>query len=196
MTTTTIIPKSALEKRYEEAKERFNNEYDNSRYDLYEKDYYLGHGYTGWERLAEKLRGIEDEIAKSYTEDAAPEDWEKIKDKRNDQLAKVSEIYEHAARLVKLDNKRYQEIEDNVRAELIERLGDLHYQGNLEIEVDLGDELVDTEVEYFIYDYTRDVKGTYDTPPYVDGVTVVDYTINVYDEEGNHEQEIEGRLKI
>lgn len=193
---TTIIPKSALENRYEEAKERFNNEYDNSKYDLYEKDYYLGHGYTGWERLAEKLRGIEDEIAKSYTEDAAPEDWEKIKEKRNDQLDKVSEIYEHATQLVKLDKQRYEDIEYNVKLQLIEQLGDLHYQGTLEIEVDLGDELVDTEVEYFIYDYTRDVKGTYDTPPYVDGVTVVDYTINVYDEEGNHEQVIEGRFKI
>lgn len=193
---TTIIPKSALEKRYEEAKERFNYEYDNSKYDLYEKDYYIGNGYTGWDKIADEVKEIEEKIAKSYTEDAAPEDWERIKEKRNDQLAQVAEYYETAYELAMLDNKRYQEIEDNVRSELIERLGDLHYQGNLEIEVDLGDELVDTEVEYFIYDYTRDVKGTYDTPPYVDGVTVVDYTINVYDEEWNHEQEIEGRLKI
>lgn len=196
MTTKTIIPKSALEKRYEEAKEHFNYEYDNSKYDLYEKDYYIGNGYTGWDKIADEVKEIEEKIAKSYTEDASQEDWEKIKEKRNDQLAQVAEYYEIAYELAMLDNKRYQEIEDNVRAELIERLGDLHYQGNLEIEVDLGDELVDTEVEYFIYDYTRDVKGTYDTPPYVDGVTVVDYTINVYDEEGNHEQEIEGRLKI
>ena len=196
MTTKTIIPKSALEKRYEEAKERFNNEYDNSKYTLKDKDYYLGYGYTGWERLAEKLRGIEYEIAKSYTEDAAPEDWKKIKEKRNDQLDTVSEIYKHATQLVKLDKQRYEDIEYNVKLQLIEQLGELHYQGTLEIEVDLGDELVDTEVEYFIYDYTRDVKGTYDTPPYVDGVTKVEYTITVYNEDGEQEQTIEGKFEI
>ena len=196
MTTTTIIPKSALEKRYEEAKERFNNEYDNSKYTLKDKDYYLGRKSTDWKIKANVLRLIEKAIERSYTEDAAPEDWEKIKEKRNDQLDKVSEIYEHATQLVKFDKQRYEDIEYNVKLQLIEQLGELHYQGTLEIEVDLGDELVDTEVEYFIYDYTRDVKGTYDTPPYVDGVTVVDYTINVYDEEGNHEQVIEGRFKI
>ena len=196
MTTTTIIPKSALEKRYEEAKERFNNEYDNSKYTLKDKDYYLGRKSTDWKIKANVLRLIEKAIERSYTEDAAPEDWEKIKEKRNDQLDKVSEIYEHATQLVKFDKQRYEGIEYNVKLQLIEQLGELHYQGTLEIEVDLGDELVDTEVEYFIYDYTRDVKGTYDTPPYVDGVTVVDYTINVYDEEGNHEQVIEGRFKI
>lgn len=196
MTTKTIIPKSALEKRYEEAKERFNYEYDNSRYDLYEKDYYLGHGYTGWERLAEKLRGIEDEIAKSYTEDAAPEEWEKIKEKRNDQLDKVSDIYEHATQLVKLDKQRYEDIEYNVKLQLIEQLGELHYQGTLEIEVDLGDELVNTEVEYFVYDNTVDVKGDYYNEPYTEGAVKIEYTITVFDEDGEQEQTIEGKFEI
>lgn len=196
MTTTTIIPKSALEKRYEEAKERFNNEYDNSKYDLYEKDYYLGHGYTGWERLAEKLRGIEDEIAKSYTEDAAPEDWEDIRRDRDDQLDYVSEIYEIATRMVVADRCRYQDIEGEVKYNLENMLDELHHHDTIDMEVELSDELVDTKVEYYLTDNTVDVKGDYYNEPYTYGSVKIEYTITVFDEDGEQEQTIEGEFEI
>lgn len=196
MTTKTIIPKSALEKRYEEAKEHFNYEYDNSKYDLYEKDYYIGNGYTGWDKIADEVKEIEEKIAKSYTEDADPEDWEDIRRDRNDQLDYVSEIYETAMKMVRADNYRYQDIESEVKYNFENMLDELHHNDTIDMEVELSDEIVDTKVEYYLTDNTVDVKGDYYNEPYTEGAVKIEYTITVFDEDGEQEQTIEGKFEI
>lgn len=50
MNTTCIIPRSTIEKRYDKAREDFNDQYDNSPYKLKCKEFYLGGG-------GRKLRG-------------------------------------------------------------------------------------------------------------------------------------------
>lgn len=196
MTTTTIIPKSALEKRYEEAKDRFNNEYDNSKYTLECKSYYLGHKRGNWLSRANVLRFIEKAIERSYTEDAAPEDWEDIRRDRDDQLDYVSEIYEIATRMVVADRCRYQDIEGEVKYNLENMLDELHHHDTIDMEVELSDELVDTKVEYYLTDNTVDVKGDYYNEPYTEGSVEIEYTITVFDEDGEREQTIEGKFEI
>lgn len=193
---TTIIPKSALEKRYEEAKERFNYEYDNSKYTLKEKDYYLGHKSENWQSKANVLRLIEKAIERSYTEDAAPEDWEDIRRDRDDQLDYVSEIYEIATRMVVADRCRYQDIEGEVKYNLSDMLDELHHHDTIDMEVELSDEIVNTKVEYYLTDNTVDVKGDYYNEPYTDGVVKIEYTITVHNEDGEQEQTIEGKFEI
>lgn len=196
MTTKTIIPKSALEKRYEEAKERFNNEYDNSKYTLKDKDYYLGHKRGNWLSKANVLRLIEKAIERSYTEDADPEDWEDIRRDRNDQLDYVSEIYETAMKMVRADNYRYQDIESEVKYNFENMLDELHHNDTIDMEVELSDEIVDTKVEYYLTDNTVDVKGDYYNEPYTEGAVKIEYTITVFDEDGEQEQTIEGKFEI
>lgn len=193
---TTIIPKSALEKRYEGAKERFNNEYDNSKYTLKEKDYYLGHKSKNWKSKANILRLIEKAIERSYTEDADPEDWEDIRRDRDDQLDYVSEIYEIATRMVVADKYRYQDIESEVKYNLRDMIDELHHHDTIDMEVELSDEIVNTEVEYYMTDNTVDVKGDYENEPYTDGAVKIEYTITVYNEDGEQEQTIEGKFEI
>lgn len=196
MTTTTIIPKSDLEKRYEEAKERFNNEYDNSKYTLKDKDYYLGRKSTDWKSKANILRFIEKAIERSYTEDAAPEDWEDIRRDRDDQLDYVSGIYETAMKMVRAENYRYKDIESEVKYNLENMLDELHHHDTIDVEVELSDEIVNTKVEYYLTDNTVDVKGDYENEPYTDGYVKIEYTITVFDENGKREQTIKGKFEI
>lgn len=193
---TTIIPKSALEKRYEEAKERFNNEYGNSKYTLKDKDYYLGHKSTGWKSKANVLRFIEKAIERSYTEDAAPEDWEDIRRDRDDQLYYAANVYKTATKMVIADNYRYKDIESDVKYTLEYALDELHHHDTIDVEVELSDEIVNTKVEYYLTDNTVDVKGDYENEPYTDGAVKIEYTITVYNEDGEQEQTIEGKFEI
>ena len=196
MTTKTIIPKSALEKRYEEAKERFNNEYDNSKYTLKDKDYYLGRKSTDWKSKANVLRFIEKAIERSYTEDAAPEDWEDIRRDRDDQLYYAANVYKTATKMVIADNYRYKDIESEVKYNLEYALDELHHHDTIDVEAELSDEIVNTKVEYYLTDNTVDVRGDYENEPYTDGAVKIEYTITVYNEDGEQEQTIEGKFEI
>lgn len=196
MESTLVLRKSALERRYEDAKEAFNFEYSNTRYSLKEKDYYLGHGAENWQSQVPVLQLVEGEIEKSYLEDVAPIDWAEMKEYRYELLDFVSETYEKATKMVIEAKERYKSIQDEVEAELISRLGELHHHDVIDIEVDIISELVDTQVEYYIEDNTKVVKGDYYAQSYVDGFTCIEYTIIVYDENGEKENEIEGKVKI
>ena len=54
MNTTCIIPRSTIEKRYDKAREDFNDQYDNSPYKLKCKEFYLGGGVENYE-VANKI---------------------------------------------------------------------------------------------------------------------------------------------
>lgn len=75
MNTTCIIPRSTIEKRYDKAREDFNDQYDNSPYKLKCKEFYLGGGVENYEVANKILLMNEEEIAKSYLEDCDPKDW-------------------------------------------------------------------------------------------------------------------------
>lgn len=49
MNTTCIIPRSTIEKRYDKAREDFNDQYDNSPYKLKCKEFYIGGGVENYE---------------------------------------------------------------------------------------------------------------------------------------------------
>ena len=49
MNTTCIIPRSAIEERYDRAREDFNYQYDNSPYKLKCEEFYLGGGVENYE---------------------------------------------------------------------------------------------------------------------------------------------------
>jgi len=72
MNTTCIIPRSTIEKRYDKAREDFNDQYDNSPYKLKCKEFYLGGGVENYEVANKILSMNEKEIAKSYLEDCDP----------------------------------------------------------------------------------------------------------------------------
>lgn len=196
METTLVLRKSALEQRFEDAKESFNFEYGNTRYRLKDKDYYLGHGAENWRSQVAVLKLAEGEIEKSYLEDVVPSDWEAMRDNRNELLDYVSNSYEKATKMVIEAKERYKDIQDEVESKLEYMLQELHHHDVIDMEVDIISELVDTKVEYYMTDNTREVKGDYYTPPYVEGFFCIEYTITVYDEYGEIEQEIEGELKI
>lgn len=65
MNTTCIIPRSTIEKRYDKAREDFNDQYDNSPYKLKCKEFYLGGGVENYEVANKILSMNEKEIAKS-----------------------------------------------------------------------------------------------------------------------------------
>lgn len=75
MNTTCIIPRSTIEKRYDKAREDFNDQYDNSPYKLKCKEFYIGGGVENYEVASQILSMNEEEIAKSYLEDCDPKDW-------------------------------------------------------------------------------------------------------------------------
>lgn len=63
MNTTCIIPRSTIEKRYDKAREDFNDQYDNSPYKLKCKEFYLGGGVENYEVANKILSMNEKEIA-------------------------------------------------------------------------------------------------------------------------------------
>lgn len=74
MNTTCIIPRSAIEERYDRAREDFNDQYDNSPYKLKCKEFYLGGGGENYEVKSRILKMYDSEIARSYLEDCDPKD--------------------------------------------------------------------------------------------------------------------------
>ena len=84
MNTTCIIPRSAIEERYDRAREDFNYQYDNSPYKLKCKEFYLGGGVENYEVASQILSMNEEEIAKSYLEDCDPKDWQSMRRYRED----------------------------------------------------------------------------------------------------------------
>ena len=55
MNTTCIIPRSTIEKRYDKAREDFNDQYDNSPYKLKCKEFYIGGGVENYEVASQIL---------------------------------------------------------------------------------------------------------------------------------------------
>ena len=99
MNTTCIIPRSAIEERYDRAREDFNYQYDNSPYKLKCKEFYLGGGV---------------EIAKSYLEDCDPKDWASVREFRNDLMCDATDIYKTAIDMVKSDIQKLETIQGEV----------------------------------------------------------------------------------
>lgn len=196
MEATAIIPRSALEQRYDRARDEFNTEYERSKYKLKDKAYYLGGGGNNWRTQCEILALIESEIKKSYLEDTAPEDWEEMREYRNDLLESAIGIYQNATTLVLNANARYAAIQAEVESRLQDDLDTLHHHDVVDMELDIISELVDTRVEYYIDDHTEHCRGSYDTPAYVHGKIEIDYTVTVYDKEGDEEQEITDSFKF
>lgn len=103
MNTTCIIPRSTIEKRYDKAREDFNDQYDNSPYKLKCKEFYLGGGVENYEVASQILSMNEEEIAKSYLEDCDPKDWQSIRRYREDLMCDATDIYKTAIDMVKAD---------------------------------------------------------------------------------------------
>lgn len=198
MEATAIIPCSALERRYDLAKEEFSDEYESSEYQLKERDYYLGGGGNNWRTQCEILALIESEIKKSYLEDIAPENWVEMRDHRNELLEYAAEKYKKARDMVRDGKFRYQVIQAEVEDKLEEMFGDckLHHHDVIEMELDIINEFVNVKVEYYINDHTEHCSGTYDTPPYTWGHVEIEYVITVINEDGEEEQEIEDTFKF
>lgn len=198
MEATAIIPRSELERRYDLAKEEFNDEYESSDYNLKDKAYYLGGGSKNCRTQCDVLDIIESEIKKSYLEDTDPENWAEMRDHRNELLEYAAEKYEKARDMVRDDKCRYQAIQAEVEDRLEEMFGDykLHHHDVIEMELDIIDELVNVKVEYYVTDRTEHYSGTYDTPPYTWGHVEIEYTITLLNEDGEEEQEIEDTFKF
>ena len=103
MNTTCIIQRSAIEERYDRAREDFNYQYDNSPYKLKCKEFYLGGGVENYEVSNKILSMNEKEIAKSYLEDCDPKDWESMRRYREDLMCDATDIYKTAIDMVKAD---------------------------------------------------------------------------------------------
>lgn len=82
MNTTCIIPRSTIEKRY-----------DNSPYKLKCKEFYIGGGVENYEVASQILSMNEEEIAKSYLEDCDPKDWQSMRRYREDLMCDATDIY-------------------------------------------------------------------------------------------------------
>ena len=124
MNTTCIIPRSTIEKRYDKAREDFNDQYDNSPYKLKCKEFYLGGGVENYEVANKILLMNEEEIAKSYLEDCDPKDWQSMRRYREDLMCDATDIYKTAIAMVKADIQKLKNIQDEVESFLDDHIGD------------------------------------------------------------------------
>ena len=114
MNTTCIIQRSAIEERYDRAREDFNYQYDNSPYKLKCKEFYLGGGVENYEVASQILSMNEKEIAKSYLEDCDPKEWESMRKFRNYLMCDATDIYKTAIDMVKSDIQKLETIQGEV----------------------------------------------------------------------------------
>lgn len=200
MHTTCIIPRSTIEKRYDKAREDFNDQYDNSPYKLKCKEFYLGGGVENYEVASQILSMNEEEIAKSYLEDCDPKDWQSMRRYREDLMCDATDIYKTAIDMVKADIQKLKNIQDEVENFLDDHIGenmDGHYlDGDINYEVDLIDKNVDVSIHYDAYNHKEWDNGDYLTPSSGSGYIDTEYTVTVFDECGNEEFEFNGNFQI
>lgn len=142
MNTTCIIPRSTIEKRYDKAREDFNDQYDNSPYKLKCKEFYLGGGVENYEVANKILSMNEKEIAKSYLEDCDPKDWQSIRRYREDLMCDATDIYKTAIAMVKADIHKLtirEKVESFLDDHIKENINDRYFE-----EVNQGSEGVKT----------------------------------------------------
>ncbi len=200
MNTTCIIPRSTIEKRYDKAREDFNDQYDNSPYKLKCKEFYLGGGVENYEVASQILSMNEEEIAKSYLEDCDPKDWASVREFRNDLMCDATDIYKTAIDMVKSDIQKLEtiqgEVENFLDDHIKENINDRYFGEDIDHEIDLIDKYVDVRIHYNAYNHKEWDNGDYFTPHSGRGYIDTEYTVTVFDEYGNEEFEFNGKFQI
>ncbi|MDB0679367.1 hypothetical protein [Barnesiella intestinihominis] len=201
MNTTCIIPRSAVEERYDRAREEFNYQYDNSPYKLKCKEFYLGGGVENCEVASQILSMNEKEIAKSYLEDCDPKDWASVREFRNDLMCDATDIYKTAIDMVKADIQKLETIQGEVESflddHIKENINDRYFGEEINHEIDLIDKKnVNVRILCYACDYREWDNGDYFTQPSGRGYIDTEYTVTVFDEYGNEEFEFNGNFQI
>lgn len=200
MNTTCIIPRSAIEERYDRAREDFNYQYDNSPYKLKCKEFYLGGGAENYEVASQILSMNEKEIAKSYLEDCDPKDWESMRRYREDLMCDATDIYKTAIAMVKADIHKLKTIQDEVESfledHIKENINDRYFGEDINHEIDLIDKNADVRIHYDAYNHKEWDNGDYFTQSSSSGYIDTEYTVTVFDEYGNEEFEFNGKFQI
>lgn len=200
MNTTCIIPRSAIEERYDRAREDFNDQYDNSPYKLKCKEFYLGGGVENYEVASQILSMNEKEIAKSYLEDCDPKDWESMRRYREDLMCDATDIYKTAIAMVKADIHKLKTIQDEVESfledHIKENINDRYFGEDINHEIDLIDKNADVRIHYDAYNHKEWDNGDYFTQSSSSGYIDTEYTVTVFDEYGNEEFEFNGKFQI
>lgn len=200
MNTTCIIPRSAIEERYDRAREDFNYQYDNSPYKLKCKEFYLGGGVENYEVASQILSMNEKEIAKSYLEDCDPKDWESMRRYREDLMCDATDIYKTAIAMVKADIHKLKTIQDEVESfledHIKENINDRYFGEDINHEIDLIDKNADVRIHYDAYNHKEWDNGDYFTQSSSSGYIDTEYTVTVFVEYGNEEFEFNGKFQI
>lgn len=200
MNTTCIIPRSAIEERYDRAREDFNDQYDNSPYKLKCKEFYLGGGVENYEVASQILSKNEKEIAKSYLEDCDPKDWESMRRYREDLMCDATDIYKTAIAMVKADIHKLKTIQDEVESfledHIKENINDRYFGEDINHEIDLIDKNADVRIHYDAYNHKEWDNGDYFTQSSSSGYIDTEYTVTVFVEYGNEEFEFNGKFQI
>ena len=200
MNTTCIIPRSAIEERYDRAREDFNDQYDNSPYKLKCKEFYLGGGVENYEVASQRLSMNEKEIAKSYLEDCDPKDWESMRRYREDLMCDATDIYKTAIAMVKADIHKLKTIQDEVESfledHIKENINDRYFGEDINHEIDLIDKNADVRIHYDAYNHKEWDNGDYFTQSSSSGYIDTEYTVTVFVEYGNEEFEFNGKFQI
>ena len=199
MNTTCIIPRSAIEERYDRAREDFNYQYDNSPYKLKCKEFYLGGGVENYEVSNKILSMNEKEIAKSYLEDCDPKDWESMRRYREDLMCDATDIYKTAIAMVKADIQKLtirEKVESFLDDHIKENINDRYFGEDINHEIGLNGKNVDVHIHYYACDYRERDNGDYLTPSSGSGYIDTEYTVTVFDECGNEEFEFNGNFQI
>lgn len=173
MNTTCIIPRSAIEERYDRAREDFNYQYDNSPYKLKCKEFYLGGGVENYEVASQILSMNEEEIAKSYLEDCDPKDWASVRE-------------------LTIREKVENFLDDHIK----ENINDRYFDEDIDHEIGLNGKNVNVRIHYYACDYRARDNGDYLTPSSGSGYIDTEYTVTVFDEYGNEEFEFNGNFQI
>lgn len=199
MNTTCIIPRSAIEERYDRAREDFNYQYDNSPYILKCKEFYLGGGVENYEVASQILSMNEEEIAKSYLEDCDPKDWASVREFRNDLMCDATDIYKKAIDIVKADIQKLtirEKVENFLDDHIKENINDRYSDEDIDLEIGLNGKNVNVRIHYYACDYRALDNGDYLTPSSGSGYIDTEYTVTVFDEYGNEEFEFNGNFQI
>lgn len=199
MNTTCIIQRSAIEERYDRAREDFNYQYDNSPYKLKCKEFYLGGGGENYEVKSRILKMYDSEIARSYLEDCDPKDWASVREFRNDLMCDATDIYKKAIDMVKADIQKLtirEKVENFLDDHIKENINDRYFDEDIDHEIGLNGKNVDVRIHYYACDYRARDNGDYLTPSSGSGYIDTEYTVTVFDEYGNEEFEFNGKFQI
>ena len=197
MNTTCIIPRSTIEKRYDKAREDFNDQYDNSPYKLKCKEFYIGGKLRGRQPDTIDERGGNSQILPRRLRPERLAEHASIPGRPH---VRCTDIYKTAIAMVKADIQKLKNIQDEVESFLEDHIGenmDGHYlDGHINYEVDLIDKNVDVSIHYDAYNHKEWDNGDYLTPSSSSGYIDTEYTVTVFDECGNEEFEFNGNFQI